>query len=217
MTENFTTTGFGEWTVTAPTADEADRYYAALDALSADQKADARVAQAKDLYGTDTAQALALLEAVLAETPAFCDYCDEEHAAAESAKCLAKVHADALKANAKFDRENREYDVQATGKRDNNLVAAQVRARFEREIRAMARGIVDADGLGVAFELQAMLDDAINARIAELSDPTKPANQRYSLQELANGSGMRKQSLSTRAQKGRAGQKSTRRGPAKSA
>lgn len=110
-----------------------------------------------------------------------------------------------------------EYDVTEVGRRDNNLIAPQVRARFEREIRAMARSIVDADGLGVAFELQAMLDDAINTRIAELTDPKLPANQRYSLQDLADGSGMRRQSLHTRATKAREGQKAARRGPAKSA
>lgn len=106
------------------------------------------------------------------------------------------------------------YDVTEVGRRDNNIVAPQARARFEREIRALARGIVDADGLGIAFDLQAMLDDAINARIAELTDPTLPANQRYSLQDLEAGSGMRRQSLHTRAQKARKGQKASRRGVA---
>ena len=104
------------------------------------------------------------------------------------------------------------YDVTEVGRRDNYIIAPQVRARFEREIRALAKSVMDPDGLGVAFQLQAMLDEAINARIAELSDTRLPANRRYSLADLADGSGIRRQSLHTRAQKGRAGQKHTRRG-----
>jgi hypothetical protein len=107
-----------------------------------------------------------------------------------------------------------EYDVTEVGRRDNTLVAPAVRQRFEREIRAMARSIVDGYGLGVAFELQEMLDEAINARIAELTNPNLPANRRYSLADLADEAGMRRQSLHTRAVKGRKGEKSSRRGVA---
>lgn len=72
--------------------------------------------------------------------------------------------------------------VSLADKDDNNERAIR---RYERHLDRMVQSVVDSLSLEVALQFEKDVQAAIDRRIAELTDASKPRAERYSFEELA--------------------------------